>query len=121
MSAAGTDTPAGAAAALYPPYMAELVDRGAELLRVHFPSPGPVRITWWADGEERAYLARLHWPIDGSADGPRTLVLDACTGMLVCASLPGQLFTIDPASVDIDTMGTDEMARAVWEARRHGR
>lgn len=108
MTAASTP-PQCKAAPQFPPYMAELIDRAAELLQAYFPGTGPVPFTWWADGEEVAYLARLEWPRSG-ADGPRVAVLYGRSGQLVCQSLPGQPFNIDPATVCIDYVPSDELA-----------
>jgi len=111
MTAASTPT-TGQDAPQFPPYMQELIYRAAELLQAHFPAAAPVPFNWWADGEEAGYLARLEWPRAGT-DGPCVAVFYGRTGQLVCKSLPGQPFVIDPSSVDIDYVGTDELARLV--------
>lgn len=107
-------------ALLFPRYMADLIDRAALLLQANFPAAGPLPFNWWADGEEVPYLARVEWPA-GVIAGPRVVVLDGRTFELVCKSLAGAPFDIDPSSVCINSRWPDQLDRCVWEQERHAR
>ncbi|MCW5632441.1 MAG: hypothetical protein KIT17_03825 [Rubrivivax sp.] len=106
----GAPSPGGARP--YPPYVASLLERAAMLLQGHFPAVGPVPFTWWADGEECGYLARLEWPRDHGGN-LRVVVLYGRTGDVVCMSKPGAPFEVDPGSVELFYVGEDEVARAM--------
>ncbi len=104
----------------YPGYMDHLIGRAAELLQAHFPHCGPVPFTWWADGKEDAYLARLEWPRHG-VNGPRVVVMWARSGQVVCMSLPGRPFDVDPKTVCFDYTCEDEIDRELLADRRANR
>lgn len=89
----------------------------AALLHAHF-QPAPLRFTWWADGEEVAYLAGFEWPRAEMGTGPRVVVMRASKGYPVCMSLPGRLLDVDPSTVNLDTCGDDELELA--SRRRSG-
>ena len=100
-------------AALFPPHLTELLDRGAMLLNVHGLGK-VVRFEVWRDGETVAYTARLVWRFDLGENAPRQVVCLARTGDFVCQSAPGDLFDVDPSCWDIP-VPPDEIDREVWE------
>ena len=106
---------AAAQARTYPAYYAELVMRAATQLHAHWPAC-EVEFTWWADGEDHRYLARLEWPAFATA--PRVIVRDARGGFFMCQSLENEWFDIDPAAIVVD-VEPDEVARYEWE-QSHG-
>ena len=97
-----------------PSYMRSLVARAALLLDFHGHDQC-VRFTWWADGEETQYMARVKW-MDGES-GPRVLVVRGRSGEFVCRSLPGQLFDIDSSCLG-GGADEDELDRLQWEQHR---
>jgi hypothetical protein len=90
-----------------PAYMPELLDRGASLLQLQHPQPGPVRFEWWGEDSTTAYLATVEWPRSGT-DGPRVVIFRARSGDFVCHSLPGRPFELDHSMFHVDTMAPDE-------------
>lgn len=100
-----------------PAYMAELIDRGASLLQLQHPQPGPVRFEWWAAGCTTAYLATIEWPRSSGTDGPRVVIFRARSGDFVCQSLPGRPFELDHSTFNVDTVAPDEHAQLVRAGR----
>lgn len=120
MSATLQAPAADQAAQCFPAYMLELLHRSAFLQQAHRLPPVPVPFVWLEpDGSPVHYLACWDWPFN--ADGPRAMVLRQSTAELVCASLPGRMWDIDPATVNTDTMGCDEMAHEVWLSQQQPR
>ena len=78
-----------------PRFMHDLVDRAASMLRATRMPVDGIQFSWWADGEDLHYLARMDWPV--GADAPNVLVFDGRSGDFVCRSLPGRPFELDTA------------------------
>lgn len=100
----------------------ELLHRGACLLQArHGVALGAVSFVWWTEGEEVSYTATLDWPA-GSLNGPRAVIRRKRTGELLCMSLPGQPFDIDPESIQSDALwdtdGGDDDRPAHTKGRR---
>ena len=93
----------------------ELVDRAGDALRGRWRAP-LVDFTWWADGEETAYCARMEWP--AGLLSLQVQVFDARSGDYVCQSLEGQPFDIDPITWCLDA-APDAVARYAWEQSPH--
>lgn len=104
---------APAALLLYPPYMAELLDRAASMLQARGLG-ALVEFTWWADGEAVPYTARLDWPVFSSDDAARVVVFDGRSGEFVCRSMPGDWGEVDPSNWCID-VPPDAVERYTWE------
>jgi hypothetical protein len=100
-------------AAPFPHYMADLVDRAAMLLQVHGLG-AVVSFSWWADGEDHAYTARLVWQSGSAELAPRVMVFRGRSGDFVCQSLVGNYFDVDPSTWAID-VPSDEIDREIWE------
>jgi hypothetical protein len=88
-----------------PPFMLDLIDRGATLMQAQWPRATMVDFDWYADGERRRYRAVLEWPRGTSA--PRLVVLDARSGDFRCQSLEGRPFDIDPERFMHDVAADD--------------
>ena len=83
-----------------PQYLVHLVDRAGTLLNATWPRTTSVDFTWWTDGKDDQYMARLDWPLDRPA--PRVVVFDRQSGDFRCQSLEGNLYEIDPTREPID-------------------
>lgn len=93
--------------------LARTLARAAGLLQVQAHASPVVPFTWWAEGESRAYLSRLEWVPSAGALSLVLAVYRGLTGDLVCRSMPGRLFEIEPASFNAETPATDEVDRAM--------
>lgn len=101
-----TLTPAPA----FPSFMAHLVDRAASRLQAEDWRQS-VAFTWWADGQDVPYTARIDWA--PTELDPRVIVFDGRSGEFVCQSQPGKLHDIDPATWCLD-VPPDEVDRDAW-------
>lgn len=99
----------------HPPFLLDLVQRAASLLRAH-AFRGPVPFVWWADGEDCAYLATIEWPSMSADPAPRVVVLAGRSGDFVCRSMPGDWFAIDPTAWVLD-VAPDEADRELSRQR----
>lgn len=94
--------------------LAELMNRAADALKGRWCAQ-VVDFTWWADGEDAAYCARMEWPAGLLA--PLVQVFDGRSGDFVCQSLEGQPFEIDPHTWCLDA-APDAVTRFTWEESR---
>lgn len=106
-------------AAKFPPYLADLLDRGGLLLHVHGLGK-VVQFEVWREGQTIAYTARLVFRFEQGDNAPRQVVCLARTGDFVCQSVPGDLLAGDPSCWDMP-VPPDEIDREIWEqAQRTG-
>lgn len=108
-----------APAAKFPPYLADLLDRGCLLLHVHGLG-NVVQFEVWREGQTVAYTARLVFRFEQGDNAPRQVVCLARTGDFVCQSVPGDLFAVDASCWDIP-VPPDEVDREVWEQARRNK
>jgi hypothetical protein len=90
---------------LGPPFLQDLIERAATLMRAQWPRETMVEFDWRADGESRAYRGFLEWPLEAGA--PRLVVVDGRSGDFRCASLEGQPFEIDPEDFLVDVVADE--------------
>ena len=109
------DTSSAGEAAKFPAYMGHLVDRAASLLQARGFRSTAVEFAWWADGQDHQYRAAFEWPRGTCA--PRVVVCDARSGDLVCQSLAGDCFEIDP-EIWCHVETPDAIARYIWSQQQ---
>ena len=91
-----------------------LLERAAAVLRWQWPFATMVTFNWWTGNEDQIFRATLEWPRDTVA--PRLVVFDGRLGNVVCASLEGQPFQLDPSHPSASA-APDEAARLAAKER----